>query len=285
MTRGFAAFPIGSPTTLGTENCTAPRIDLPMPELTAIEWSLALLAAFGVGVSKGGFSGVGMFHVVVFANLFGARASTGIVLPMLIFGDVCAVVAFRQHARWDYVRRMLGPTTLGVIGGWAVMQSLDRNAFEPLIGSIILLLAAMQISRMWRPDWFTRIPHSVWFAWGLGLLAGFSTMLANAAGPIIALYLVAVSMPKLELAGTTAWLFLILNLFKVPFSFNQGLIDQGTLSLNVILVPVIVIGLLAGRWLFARVPQRLFDSLVLAFSALAALRLIGLPEAIMALWR
>ena len=256
-----------------------------MPELTPIEWSLALLAAFGVGVSKSGFSGVGMFHVVVFANLFGARDSTGIVLPMLIFGDVCAVLAFRQHARWDYVWQMLGPTTLGVIGGWAVMQSLDNAAFGPLIGSIILLLAAMQIVRMWRPDWFTRIPHAVWFAWGLGLLAGFSTMLANAAGPIIALYLVAVSLPKLELAGTSAWLFLILNIFKVPFSVEQGLIDRGTLLLNAQLLPVIVLGLLAGRWLFARVPQRLFDSLVLAFSALAAVRLIGLPEALLALWR
>ena len=256
-----------------------------MPELNSIEWSLALLAAFGVGVSKSGFSGVGMFHVVVFANLFGARESTGIVLPMLIFGDVCAVVAFRQHARWDYVWRMLGPTTLGVIGGWAIMQSIENAAFKPLIGSIILLLAAMQIARMWRPNWFTSIPHTVWFAWGLGLLAGFSTMLANAAGPIIALYLVAVSMPKLELAGTTAWLFLILNIFKVPFSVDQGLIDLNSLSLNAMLLPVIVVGLLAGRWLFARVPQRLFDSLVLVFSALAALRLMGLPEAIMALWR
>ena len=256
-----------------------------MPEFTSIEWSLALLAAFGIGVSKSGFSGVGMFHVVVFANLFGARTSTGIVLPMLIFGDVCAVVAFRQHARWDYVWRMLGPTTLGVIGGWAVMQSLDNAAFKPLIGGIILLLAAMQLARMWRPDWFTRIPYAVWFAWGLGLLAGFSTMLANAAGPIIALYLVAVSMPKLELAGTTAWLFLMLNIFKVPFSIDQGLIDGGTLTLNLKLVPVIVIGLLAGRWLFARVPQRQFDSLVLGFSALAALRLMGFPEAIFALWR
>ncbi len=117
------------------------------------------------------------------------------------------------------------------------------------------------------------------------MLAGFSTMLANAAGPIVALYLVAVSMPKLELAGTTAWLFLILNMFKVPFSVEQGLIDGRTLSLNALLVPVIVIGLLAGRWLFARVPQRQFDSLVLAFSALAAMRLMGLPEGVMAVWR
>ncbi|GDY11043.1 hypothetical protein LBMAG52_45310 [Planctomycetia bacterium] len=100
-------------------------------------------------------------------------------------------------------------------------------------------------------------------------------MLANAAGGIIALYLVAVSMPKLELVGTTAWFFLLLNLFKVPFSAQLGLIGSDTLMLNVALTPMIVLGLLAGRWLIHRIPQRQFDSLVLLLSSAAALRLIG----------
>ncbi|HLQ43381.1 MAG TPA: sulfite exporter TauE/SafE family protein, partial [Planctomycetaceae bacterium] len=222
-----------------------------------------------------GFVGVGLFHVVVFAFLFGAKASTGVVLPMLLFGDVCAVGAFRQHARWDYVRRMSLPTGLGVIAGWALMHSLNESAYKPVIGSIILGLAAMQAIRMTRPDCFSQVPHATWFVWSLGLLSGFSTMLANAAGPIIALYLVAVSLPKLELVGTTAWFFLLLNVFKIPFSFGLGLINLNTLSLNAALTPMIVLGLFSGRWLIHRIPQRLFDSLVLAFSALAALRLIG----------
>ena len=226
-------------------------------------------------MAKSGFAGVGLFHVVVFAFLFGAKPSTGIVLPMLIFGDVCAVAAFRQHARWDYIRSMSLPTAIGVVVGWALMNSISESAYKPVIGSIILGLAAMQTARMWRPSWFEHVPHAAWFAWSLCLIAGFSTMLANAAGGIIALYLVTVSMPKLELVGTTAWFFLMLNLFKVPFSVQLGLIGSDTLLLNVVLTPMIVLGLLAGRWLIHRIPQRQFDSLVLLLSSVAALRLIG----------
>lgn len=249
--------------------------DFGLPELTSSQWMLALLSAFGLGVAKSGFAGVGLFHVVVFAFLFGAKKSTGYVLPMLIFGDVCAVLAFRQHARWEYVRSMSLPTALGVVIGWALMNSLSETAYKPVIGSIILGLAAMQTARMWRPNWFEHVPHAAWFAWSLCLIAGFSTMLANAAGGIIALYLVSVSMPKLELVGTTAWFFLLLNLFKVPFSAQLGLIGSDTLILNAVLTPMIVLGLLAGRWLIHRIPQRQFDSLVLLLSSVAALRLIG----------
>lgn len=246
-----------------------------MPHLDPYQWLLAILAAMGIGIGKSGFAGVSMFHVLVFAFLFGARDSTGVVLPMLIVGDICAVLAFRQHARWDYVRRMLPPACLGVIGGWALMHHLDAAAFKPLIGAIILFLSILQIARMRRPEWFTHIPHAVWFAWTLGLLAGFTTMLANAAGPIMALYFLAVALPKLEFVGTSAWFFLILNSFKVPFSVELGLIHGQTLSLNLVLIPAIAFGLLFGRWLVRRVPQRLFDGLLLGFAIIAALRLIG----------
>lgn len=249
--------------------------DLGLPELTTSQWMLALVSSFGLGVAKSGFAGVGLFHVVVFAFLFGAKTSTGIVLPMLIFGDVCAVAAFRQHARWDYIKSMSLPTALGVVIGWALMNSISESAYKPVIGSIILALATMQAARMWRPGWFERVPHAAWFAWSLCLIAGFCTMLANGAGGIIALYLVTVSMPKLEVVGTTAWFFLLLNVFKVPFSVQQELIGLDTLTLNAVLTPTIALGLLAGRWLIHRIPQRQFDSLVLLLSSVAALRLIG----------
>jgi uncharacterized membrane protein YfcA len=247
-----------------------------LPELTAAQWSLVVFSAFGLGVAKSGFAGIGLFHVVVFAFIFGAKKSTGYVLPMLLFGDVCAVLAYRlKHARWDYIKSMSLPTGIGVVIGWALMDRISESAYKPVIGSIILGLAAMQLSRMWRPDWFEHVPHAPWFAWSLCLIAGFCTMLANGAGGMIALYLVTVSMPKLEVVGTTAWFFLLLNLFKVPFSAQLGLIGAETLMLNAVLTPMIVFGLLAGRWLIHRIPQRQFDSLVLLLSSVAALRLIG----------
>lgn len=239
------------------------------------EWILAVAAALGVGIGKAGLSGMGMFHVLVFAFLFGARASTGVVLPLLLVGDVAAVRIFHQHARWDYVRRMLPPACLGVVLAAWLMRDLDETLYRPVIGWITLLLSILQFVRMYRPDWTGNVPHSRWFAWTMGILAGAATMLANAAGPVFAIYLIAVGLPKMAFVGTSAWFFFIINLFKVPFSVALGLIRGQTLMLNLVLAPAVLAGVLAGRWLVERIPQRIFDHMLLAFAVLAALRLIG----------
>ena len=239
------------------------------------EWILAVVAALGVGIGKAGLSGMGMFHVLVFAFLFGARASTGVVLPLLLVGDVAAVRTFHEHARWDYVRRMLPPACLGVVLAAWFMRDLDETLYRPVIGWVTLILSILQFVRMYRPDWFGNVPQSRWFAWTMGILAGAATMLANAAGPVFAVYLIAVGLPKMEFVGTSAWFFFIINLFKVPFSIALGLIRGQTLMLNLILAPAVLAGVLVGRWLLERIPQRLFEHMLLAFAMLAALRLIG----------
>jgi uncharacterized membrane protein YfcA len=237
---------------------------------------LLVIAALGIGFSKSGFQGVGMLHVIIFAFLFGARDATGVLLPLLIVGDVCAIGYFGKEAQWTHIRRLLPPTLGGVVLGWLLMKQLPETTFKPLVGAIILLLTCIQIARMWRPAWFDKIPHQKWFAWSLGLLVGITTMLANAAGPVMALYLLAVSLPKWELVGTSAWFFLLINLFKVPFSFSMGLISAETLAINAIFAPAILPGMWLGRWLIHRVSQRVFDSLLLAFTGVIAMRLIGL---------
>jgi uncharacterized membrane protein YfcA len=243
--------------------------------LTTQSWVLAVIGATMIGVGKAGFSGTGILHVLIFAFIFGARESTGIVLPMLLVGDVGAVTAFHQHARWDYLRRMLPPACIGVIVGAAVMRSLNDAAFKPLIGWITLALAVVQLVRTVRPGGFARVPHTRSFAWAMGLLAGATTMLANSAGPVVALYCMAVGLPKFELVGTSAWFFFIVNAFKVPFSFALGLIHGRTLVLNLALTPAVIAGLFVGRWLVRRLPQKLFDGMLLAFAVAGALRLIG----------
>jgi len=194
---------------------------------------------------------------------------------MLIAADVVAVRIFRQHAQWLYIRRMLPATLVGVLVGFLLMGRLDERLFSPLIGTIVLLLVVMQVLRMTRPGLFAEVPHAPAFAWTMGLLAGVTTMVANAAGPIFVLYALAVGLPKLELVGTGAWFFFIVNLSKVPLSAGLGLIGPQTLSLNLLLLPAVFTGIALGRWMTTRVPQRLFDGLLLAFAALAALRLIG----------
>lgn len=246
-----------------------------MPELTPAEWLLAALAAFGMGLSKAGLAGISLFHVVVFAFLFGARESTGYVLPLLVVGDLCAVIALHQHARWDYVRRMLPPACLGVVAAAFSMHAISDALYRPLIGWIVLVLAAMQAARMRWPGWLGRGPHSAAAVWATGLLAGAATMLANAAGPVVAVYCVAVGLPKFQVVGTLAWFFFIINVFKLPFSAGLGLIRPDTLMLNAVLVPAVVLGVAGGRWILHRIPQRLFDFLLIAFAAVAALRLIA----------
>src|SRR5919112_840229 len=242
-----------------------------MPELSPAQWMLAVLGAAGMGIGKSGLAGMSLIHVLIFAFLFGARDSTGVVLPMLLVGDVCAVSIFHQHARWDYVRRMLPPACVGVVIAAIIMRGLSESVYKPIIGVTILTLTGLQVIRSYKPQWLGGVPHARGFAWTIGLIAGGATMLANAAGPIFTIYCLAVALPKFELVGTSAWFFFLINAFKVPFSIALGLIHTQTLALNAILSPAILAGIFVGRWLTSHIPQRLFDGLLLAFAAVAAL--------------
>lgn len=242
--------------------------------VAADAWPLLVVAAIGLGISKSGFSGLSLVHVLVFAHVFGARASTGVVLPLLIVGDVVATTVFGKDVQWGHVRRMLPAAVGGVVIGWWLMGRIDEAACRPVVGVIILALATLQIGRMVRPAWLADVPHAWWFASCVGALVGITTMLANAAGPVFALFLLAAGVPKREFVATTAWFFLLLNLAKLPFSLNLGLIGSDTLLVNLLLVPATLVGLALGRAVVRRIPQRGFDLAVLALSALAAARMI-----------
>ena len=246
------------------------------PSLTTAQWGMAILAAFGVGMSKAGLPGISLFHVVVMAHLFPGAASTGVVLPMLVCGDIAAVIAFRRDARWSYLWRTLPPAMVGVVVGWWIMQRMKSQHFGPAIGGLVLALAALQMARQRRPAAFAVIPHSRMFGLTMGFIAGITTMIANAAGPVMGLYLLAVSLPKKEFVGTSAWFFLAINVFKLPFSVQLGLITSKTLIFNATLVPLILFGLFCGHQVVTRVPQRWFDTLILGFAVIAAIKLMGL---------
>jgi len=247
---------------------------LSLQEISALGWIGLLVGAMGIGVSKSGFPGISMLHVVVFAIVFGALDSTGVLLPLLVVGDLCAIRLFGRKADWHHVRRLLPPTLVGVVAGWALMDRVDENSFKLLVGTIILALSAVQGVRMWKPDWFGQVPHQRWFALLLGGLAGLTTMLANAAGPVVGLYLLAVCLPKWELIGTSAWLFLVLNLVKLPLSYDLGLIDGRSLAVDAVLAAAVPVGMLMGRWLVHRVSQSWFNTILLGFTVVGAIRLM-----------
>lgn len=235
---------------------------------------LCLLAAVCVGLSKSGFPGVSLVTVALMAEAFPARESTGILLPLLIFGDLCAVQAFRQHTLWHQIVRMLPPTIAGVFAGFALMRTVPDAAFKATLGWMLLATTLVQATRTAFPQLGPSLPHSRWFAWIMGFWAGVATMVANAAGPIMAIYFLAVALPKQNLVGTSAWFFLIINVFKLPFSAALGLLHAPSLKLDLLLCPLVLAGNMIGRRFLQKIPQRLFETLLLVSAVGAALKMI-----------
>ena len=246
-----------------------------LPHFTLTDWLLAIIGAMSIGISKNGFTGLSLITVVIMAHLFPPRESTGVLLPLLIFGDICAILGFKRHAKWVQIRKMLPPTMIGVVFGWLIMLYVRGSKFGPIIGWIIFGLAILQAARLIRPALYEHLPHTRRFAWAMGTTSGVTTMLANAAGPIMTLYFLAINLPKYEFIGTSAWFFFIVNVYKVPFSLHLGLIHGSSLLLNLVLTPAVALGALAGQRLVKIIPQRLFEILLLTFAVLASLRMIG----------
>ncbi len=233
----------------------------------------SVVAALCIGLSKAGFSGISLVAVVLLADTFGARASVGLALPMLIAADLMAVRAFLRHGSWKPVWKLMPPTLLGVLAGWWMLGVMPDAAARRAIGICVLSMVLVQVLRKIAPGAFKQLVDSRAFGLSAGVSGGLATMLANAAGPIIQLYLLARAVPKMELLGIAARFFLLVNLIKVPMNAQLSLINRESLLINLWLLPAIAIGVLAGRWLIAHVPQRLFEWLIHAFAILAAARL------------
>jgi hypothetical protein len=244
-----------------------------MPDLTLTQWTFAALAALCIGLAKAGFGGVGMVAVLLMTQVLPARESTGAILPMLIVADVFAVVIYRQHADGKLIVRLLPPAVAGILCGWAMMPFLPGAVFAKVIGWLTLVLIALLLAQKTTPLVRVASAHPG-LAWPMGWLAGVTTMLANAAGPVMAIYLLARKLPKLAFVGTAAWFFFVVNLIKVPFSASLGLIHPGSLALNALLVPAIVVGVFCGRWLLGKMNQAVFEWVMIVFSAAGAIRLL-----------
>jgi uncharacterized membrane protein YfcA len=238
-----------------------------------VQWALAIAAALLVGVSKTGITGLGMLSVVLFAQIMPAKQATGIVLPLLIFGDVIAASSYRQHTQWRFFLRLFPWAALGVVLGFLALGRIDDQQAKVLIGTIVLGLVGIHIARR-RGVVKAEDEHGWWFAPMIGVLAGFTTLVANAAGPLMAIYLLSMRLPKMEFVGTSAVFFLLLNLFKVPFMVRLGLITSGSFAINLWLAPVVFFGAFLGRKLLLTMDQRLFENVALGLSVLAGLKLL-----------
>ena len=245
-----------------------------MYDLTPVDWLLALAAAVGIGMAKAGFGGLGMVAILIMARVLPARESTGAILPMLILADVFAVYTYRAHAKGSLVLRMLLPALVGIICGWLLMPHIPAKNFGPFIGWLTLALVVLVLVQKFAPRVMNLAVEHPGIAWPFGWLAGSTTMIANAAGPVMTIYLLACRLPKFEFVGTAAWFFFAINLLKVPFSASLGLINSASLKMNLWLAPAVIGGILLGRWLLGKINQAVFEWLMIVFSLLGALRLV-----------
>jgi uncharacterized protein len=235
--------------------------------------SLVVFSALLIGMSKTGISGAGMAMIPIMAYIFGGKLSTGIVLPLLSMADIFAVAYYHRHAHWNHVLRLLPTTVLGVLIGIYVGEIISDQVFKDIMGVIVILSVGILVWRDIRKD--VRIPGGMAFPVVIGLAGGFATMVGNAAGAIMALYLLSMRLPKNEYIGTGAWFFLIINLFKIPFHiFIWETIDTRTILLDLLLLPAIAAGAFLGIYIVKFIPEKAYRIFLLVTTALTALVLI-----------
>jgi uncharacterized membrane protein YfcA len=239
-----------------------------------LEALLLVVAALLIGYAKTAIGGLASISVAIFASVMPARESTAAILLLLITGDLVAVWHYRQEADWGLLRRLIPAVLPGLALGAAFLAVVDDLLLRRSIGVLLLVLAALQLALRFRSPDSARVGSSRTAAIGTGVAAGFTTMTANAAGPVTTLYLVAQGVEKLRFLGTNALLFLGVNLCKLPFSFGLGLFGPHTVQRTLLLAPFVLVGAWAGLHTVQRLSQQRFDQAVLAASVVAALALV-----------
>jgi uncharacterized protein len=235
---------------------------------------LAAIAALCIGLSKSGLSGTATLNVVLMAQAFGAKASVGLVLPLLIAADLMGYYLNRHGGSWRQVLPMAPPAIAGVIAGWLLLDTIDNQAARTVIGWLIIALLGFHLLLERRRQDLLALTEHRGFAQTLGFGAGVTTMLANAAGPVMTVYLLSRRLEKKDHLGVFSRFFLFINLFKVPFSANLGIIHPQSLATNLVLLPVVVLGILLGWQILKRIPQKAFERTLFLLTLVAALWLV-----------
>ena len=229
------------------------------------------LSALLAGFSKTSVGGVGILMVLLMAMAFPGKASPGVLLPMLIVADIFAVIYYRRDCNWSILIRILPMTAVGIFIGYLIVDLIPFEVFEKVIGFIILAMVVMGLMLERSKQSFTE--SGLW-TYLVGVVAGIVTMIANAAGPVFGVFLLQMGLTKTSFVGTRSWYFLLLNIFKVPFSANLGLITADSLKLNLMFIPVIFVGAFLGVKFLKMINLTAFTWLIRITALIAALRLI-----------
>lgn len=247
-----------------------------MPDLLPWAWVVLGIAAVMIGLAKTAIPGGGILPVALFATVLPARTSTAALLLLLIVGDLFALIAYRRHADWRTLFRLAPAVIVGLLAGFAFLAWGDDELVRRAIGVILLGMIALTLWRRWRRSRADAASPAQSFvaASAYGGLGGFTTMVANAAGPVMSMYFLAMRTPVQVFLGTSAWFFAIVNVFKLPFLAGIGLFDVPVLLMDAALVPLVVLGAVAGLWLARRMKQQVFDRIVIGLTIVGAVYLL-----------
>ncbi len=238
--------------------------------LTVVHWLFIILAVFILGLSKSGIKGIGILIVLILAFVFGEKASTGILLPMLIFADIFAVVYYNKHAQWHFIKKLLPSMVIGVLVGVWVGNDISEALFKQIMA--VIIIGSVLIMFIMERRKSANVPTNKWFSNSAGFLAGFTTMIGNLAGPVSDIYFLAMRLPKNEFIGTAAWLFFIINVFKLPFHiFVWETVTAESLVLNSVLIIPVVVGFFLGAYIVKLISNVNYRRFVLFVTALGGI--------------
>jgi uncharacterized membrane protein YfcA len=249
-------------------------MELYFPDLNLTQWFLMALCALFIGMSKVGVPGVSMIVVPVLAIIFGGKQSTGVLLPILMIADLFGVLYYRRHAQWTYLWKIIPWAFTGIGLALWVGEVVNDEQFKNIIAILVFLCIGLMLWRdRKREQQF--FPDQWWFAAGMGILGGFATMIGNVAGPIFAIYLLAMHLPKNSFIGTSAWFFLIVNYCKFPLHiFVWKTISWSSLLLDLVTIPAIALGAFLGIQLVKILPEKVYRTAVIVITALSAFLLL-----------
>ncbi|MFJ3473166.1 sulfite exporter TauE/SafE family protein [Microbacterium maritypicum] len=240
-------------------------------------WAALAVAAAVIGISKTALPGGSILAIALFAAVLPARTSTAATLLLLMVGDLFALFAYRRHAHWPTLLRLAPAVIAGLLVGFAFLALAGDGVVRRAIGVILLLMIAVTLWRRWRQsraDTASPPSSGILLAGAYGTLGGFTTMVANAGGPVMSMYFLATRTPVQVFLGTSAWFFAIINVIKVPFLAGLGLFEPPVLLMDAVLAPLVVVGALLGLRVARRMNQRVFDRIVIALTIVGAIYLL-----------
>ncbi|MGH4140577.1 sulfite exporter TauE/SafE family protein [Clostridium sp.] len=238
------------------------------------QWVGVIISAFLIGFSKTGISAFMLPAIPIIASVFGGKESTGVILPLLIMGDIFALYYYNRHAKWNNIKKLLPWTFLGLLFGVIVGNYINDKQFKTVISISVLLCLIILLYSEKKGENF-KVPENKWFYAFAGILTGFTSMIGNAAGPIFSVYLLSMNLKKNDFMGTLAWFFFLINVSKVPLQilFWHNMSGK-TILLTVGMIPAIAIGAFLGMLMIKKIKEKNFRYIIIGMTAIAAIKLL-----------